>query len=260
MGGVNERQFNEILPLIDPLYLLLDGVRVADLTPLGRFQRLEAMEIRWNTKFSDISFLETLTDLRLLALSHCPKVHDLGPVSALTDLEIIDLSGGMWSTFKPDSLEPLGRLHKLRGLSIRASRVKDQSLAPVAKLKQLQELELRNQFPTEEYARLSVALPHIQCTHFSPISISARAETLARSWSPARESRFFPYPKTRNVLSAMSNGSAKCRRVLGPNKSDPWRGVRWLLARPGPRAARWRRRWRHPPHRASRCARGRRSA
>jgi hypothetical protein len=168
VGDVNERQFNEILPLIDPLYLLFDGLRVADLASLGRLRRLQAIEIRWNTKVTDVSFLENLTNLRLLALSHCPKVHDLSPIAALKNLEILDLSGGMWSTFKPDTLEPLGQLRNLRGLSLKAIRVKDQSLAPVARLKQLQELELSNQFPTEEYARLSVALPHIQCTHFSP--------------------------------------------------------------------------------------------
>ena len=168
VGDVNERQFNEILPLINPLYLLFDGLRVADLTPLGRFRQLKALEIRWNTKVTDISFLEKLTDLRLLALSHCPKVHDLGPVAALKNLEILDLSGGMWSTFRPDTLKPLGQLRKLRGLSLKAIGVRDQSLAPVAGLQQLDELELSNQFPTEEYARLSVALPHIQCAHFSP--------------------------------------------------------------------------------------------
>jgi hypothetical protein len=168
VGDVNERQFKEVLPLIDPLYLLFDGLRVADLARLGNLRRLNALEIRWNTKVTDISFLENLTGLRLLALSHCPKVHDLGPIAALKNLEILDLSGGMWSTFRPDTLEPLRHLHKLRGLSLKAIGVKDQSLAPIAGLEKLEELELSNQFPTEEYARLSVALPHIQCTHFSP--------------------------------------------------------------------------------------------
>jgi hypothetical protein len=168
ISDVNERQFNQIVPLIDPLYLLFDGLRVADLSPLGRLRRLEAIEIRWNTKVSDISFLKNLTGLRLLALSHCPKIRDLGPIAALKNLEILDLSGGMWSTFQPHTLTPLQRLRILRGLSLKAIRVGDQSLAPVAQLKQLQELELSNQFPTQEYARLSVALPHIQCSHFLP--------------------------------------------------------------------------------------------
>lgn len=114
VGDVNERQFNEILPLIDPLYLNFNGLRVADLSALVRLQRLEALEITWNTKVSVVSFLADLTNLRLLALSHCPKVHDLSPIADLKHLEILDLSGGMWSTFKPNTLEPLRGLHKLR--------------------------------------------------------------------------------------------------------------------------------------------------
>ena len=168
IGDVNERQFHEILPLIDPLYLFFDGLRVADLAPLGRLQRLQALEIQWNTKVASIAFLKNLVGLRLFALSHCPKVHDLGPIAELRNLEILDLSGGMWSTFRPDTLEPLRYLKNLRGLSLTAIRVGDQSLRPIAGLTNLQEIELSNQFPTEEYARLSVALPHIQCTHFSP--------------------------------------------------------------------------------------------
>lgn len=168
IGDVNEHQFKTILPLIDPLYLLFDGLRVADLEPLTGLNRLQALEIQWNTKVTDISFLTRMTGLRLLALSHCSKVHDLGPIAALLNLEILDLSGGMWSTFKPNTLAPLAELRNLKGLSLKSIRVGDESLAPVARLKQLQDLELSNQFPTEEYARLSVALPHIQCTHFGP--------------------------------------------------------------------------------------------
>jgi len=168
LGDVNERQFKAVLPLIDPLYLHLDGLRVADLSPLAGLSRLQALEIRWNTKVSDLAFLEALAGLRLLCLSHCPKLRDLSAIAALRELRILELSGGMWSTLKPDTLAPLAALRNLQGLCLKSIRVGDRSLAPVARLTQLQELELSNQFPTEEYARLSVALPHVHCPHFEP--------------------------------------------------------------------------------------------
>jgi hypothetical protein len=168
VGDVNQRQFEEIIGLIDPLYLLFNGLCVTDLSPLGRFTRLEALEINWNTKVTDISFLTRLTQLRLLALVHCTKVHDLSPIGALRELEILDLGGGMWSTFRSETLAPLANLHKLRGLSLKAIRVGDESLAPVEGLPNLREIELSNQFQTEEYARLSVAFPNIACMHFQP--------------------------------------------------------------------------------------------
>ena len=49
-----------------------------------------------------------------------------------------------------------------------AQRLSDQSLVPLADLPSLQWIRLFNQFPTEEFARLSVALPEIEYTHFAP--------------------------------------------------------------------------------------------
>lgn len=168
IGDVNQRAFDEIVPLLDPVYLQFNGLRVADLSPLGRLKRLEALEIDWNTKVTDISFLAGLTRLRLLALIHCTKVRDLAPIGQLENLEILDLGGGMWATFRPDTLAPVRKLKKLRGISLKAIRVGDESLAPVAELSGLRKIELSNQFPAEEYARLSVAFPDIDCPHFQP--------------------------------------------------------------------------------------------
>lgn len=168
VNDVGQNQFDDIVPLLDPAYLLFSGLRAADLSRLGRLSGLQALEIHWNTKVEDISFLAKLKKLRLLALIHCSKVHDLAPIGKLTNLEILDLGGGMWSTFRPRTLAPLRNLKKLRGLSLTNIRVGDESLAPVATLQQLREIELSNQFPVEEYARLSVAFPDIGCPHFKP--------------------------------------------------------------------------------------------
>jgi hypothetical protein len=165
---VNEAQLGKIIPLVDPQYLQIDGMRVADLSVLASLRRLIGLEIRWNTKAADISVVGNFTGLRLLALSHCPKVRDLTPIAALKDLEILELTGGMWSTFRPETLEPLRHLEKLAAISLKNIRVGDQSLQPLGGLKSLAHLEISNQFPTEEFARLSVALPDVECEKFAP--------------------------------------------------------------------------------------------
>jgi hypothetical protein len=165
---VNERQLQEILPRIDLLYLHVHGMRVADLRPMEGLSRLQGLEIHRNARVADLSFLEGLTHLRLLALVGCSKVRELGPVSALTDLEILDLAGGMWGTLSLPTLEPIRQLRKLRGLSLKSIRVADESLEPLAGLTRLEQLELSNQFPTEEFARLSAAFPHLACPQLAP--------------------------------------------------------------------------------------------
>jgi hypothetical protein len=217
VGDVNQRQFDEIIGLIDPLYLLFNGLRVADLSPLGRFTQLEALEINWNTKVTDISFLTMLTHLRLLALVHCTKVHDLSPIGALRELEILDLGGGMWSTFRPETLAPLANLHKLRGLSLEAIRAGDESLAPVAGLGNLREIELSNQFPTEEYARLSVAFPNIACTHFQPYFDFSMGTGERQVMVTSKRGPVLMLPD----WSVMSRDSVRCRTGFARG-IDPW--------------------------------------
>ena len=55
-------------------------------------------------------------------------------------------------------------------MALKAIRVEDESLEPLAGLSRLEGLELSNQFPTEEYARLSVALPQADCEMFRPFT------------------------------------------------------------------------------------------
>lgn len=47
-------------------------------------------------------------------------------------------------------------------------KLKDESLEPISHIKGLLDLKLSNQFPTEEFARLSVTLPQTKCDYFQP--------------------------------------------------------------------------------------------
>jgi hypothetical protein len=58
-------------------------------------------------------------------------------------------------------------LHNGR-LTLTNIKVEDQSLTPLYNLRSLEELEITNQFPVEEYAKLSVQLANTRCSLFSP--------------------------------------------------------------------------------------------
>lgn len=174
LADVNEANFAGIIDAIDPKILNICGLRVADLSPLARLSRLEGLVVEWDTKVTDIAPLAHLTGLKLLALSDLPKVTDIAPLAALTGLEGLELSGGIWNVFRPATLAPLSALTNLTEIRLANIRVGDQSLAPLAGIETLRRLHISNQFPTEEYARLSVALPEAECDLFAPyVSITA---------------------------------------------------------------------------------------
>jgi hypothetical protein len=72
----------------------------------------------------------------------------------------------MNSTWKFDTLQPLASLTKLKSLTLASINVVDKSLQPLAALVNLEILEVTNQFPTAEFARLSTQLKHTVCEKF----------------------------------------------------------------------------------------------
>lgn len=169
----SEAQLAEIAARCQPRYLNVFGFKSPDLAwlaPLASAGGLEALELSRNTRLADLTALSGFSGLRLLSIVSCPKVRDLAPIGDLANLEILDLGGGMWNTFRVATLAPVARLERLRFVALKAIRVEDESLAPLASLGRLERLELSNQFPTEEFARLSVALPGADCAMFQPFT------------------------------------------------------------------------------------------
>lgn len=83
------------------------------------------------------------------------------------EVEILQLGGDDNNTLKLENLESLKYLHRLVYLDLSHIKVLDDSLWPISKLRGLKELVISNQFPTEEFAKLSVVLPDTKCDKFS---------------------------------------------------------------------------------------------
>ena len=166
--NVNQRQFENICGYINPISLVVYNMKVPDLSPLYSLTRVERLVMTWNSKAHDVDGLDSLTNLKVLAIRDFSKLSKLDGLGRCEKLEILELSGGMWAPLKVQTLEPLRSLKALRYLGLGNIKVDDDSLQPLIELRNLEKLDLSNQFPTEEYARLSVHLPHVQCSCFQP--------------------------------------------------------------------------------------------
>lgn len=166
--SVNQNQFDTILSLVNPKMLYIYDMRVEDLSLLSSLTNVEVLALEWNTKATKLWDLSTNTSLRALSVKDLSKLNDISTLQNNKILELLDLSGGDWDSLRLNSLEPLRNLPHLKYLGLSNIKVQDESLEPVSKLISLQELEISNQFPTIEYARLSVSLPHTKCEMFKP--------------------------------------------------------------------------------------------
>ncbi|MGH7625946.1 MAG: hypothetical protein ACREOJ_11615 [Gemmatimonadaceae bacterium] len=102
--------------------------RLADV-PLDGAPALEHLMLSWAPRLVDLSFLRNLPALRTIYLEDMTRV-DLSTLPDLPNVTGLQLGGGMWSTLKVDSLEPLTRLPRLRHLRLSNIRPTDGVLRP----------------------------------------------------------------------------------------------------------------------------------
>ncbi|MGE7768851.1 leucine-rich repeat domain-containing protein [Peribacillus sp. NPDC096540] len=165
---VNQNEFNTILSLVNPKMLHIYEMRVEDLSIIGSLKDVEVMSLDWNLKATCLWDLSKNSSLKSLSIKDFSKLNDISAIQNSTSLELLDLSGGESKDLKLNNLQPLKYLRNLKYLGLSNIKVQDESLEPICGLKELQELEISNQFPTEEYAKLSVAIPNTKCDKFKP--------------------------------------------------------------------------------------------
>jgi hypothetical protein len=166
--GLRRQHLERLVSIVKTRRIAMYGVQVEDLSPLRRMDGLEWLLMTWTTRVTSLAPLAELRALTRLSISDTPKMRDLEPIAALTGLEALNYSGGIWNKNTAASLEPITRLPHLQELVLTNLKVLDGGLRPLSRLTSLRVLELSNQFETEDYAYLSVALPNTACRHFAP--------------------------------------------------------------------------------------------
>ncbi len=173
----NQNEFDTILSLINPQMLHIYELRVDDLSIVSSLKNLEVLSLEWNTKAKSLWDISKNTSLTSLSIKDFSKLNDISPLKNSSNLEVLQLSGGNWHSLNLNTLQPVSHLKHLKYLGLANVRVKDETLEPISALKGLRKLEISNQFPTEEYARLSVTLPNTTCNYFQPyVSLSTPIE------------------------------------------------------------------------------------
>jgi hypothetical protein len=165
---VNQSEFDLIMNNVKPRILYIYELKVEDLSSLEKLTEIEEIHLCWNTKATQLWDLSKNARLKSLSIEDFKRLNNLEPLKHCQSLKELALSGGISNTLNINTLKPLEKLTGLKYLTMSNIRVKDESLEPLANLVNLKELNISNQFPTKEYARLSVRLPNTKCDKFQP--------------------------------------------------------------------------------------------
>ena len=192
--------------------------------PLAGAARLEHLMLNWAPQLVDLGFLRDLPALRTIYLDDMKRV-DLATLPHLPNVTGFHLGGGMWSTLKVDSLEPLTRLPGLRYLRLSNVRPIDGQLRPLGNLVALKELTLPNFFEVEETARLANALPNVVSNTLRPVFLPFDSDPPSSSPYRCKSCggiRYMMTGKPAAMLCPVCDATKYQRRV-----------ARWEIARAG---------------------------
>ena len=165
--SAKEKDIDRIFKIIQPEYVNLYQLLAKDLTCLEQL-KCKTLIVDWNTKALKLWNLKKNSNLRQLSIRDFSKISNINEIQNAMELVSLSLEGGMWKPLKIESLSPIIHLKKLQYLRLMQIKVADESLEPISNLNNLKTLEISNQFPTKEYAYLSVKLPETECTMFQP--------------------------------------------------------------------------------------------
>lgn len=163
---LSQKQLEIVAGLERLTELRIFGFRGADADALKNLVRLEYLTFEWAPKICSISWLTSLTRLRILLIADLKRVDDFAPLGAMTSLRYLSVSGSSTTPQSIRSIAPLAHLDKLEELDLYAS-VADDDVAPLATMSWLKRLAIPNRYPVRVYAELAARLPKTRCEMFA---------------------------------------------------------------------------------------------
>lgn len=168
--GANDNELRKILPLVKVKYLNLYQVLAKDLTILETLNNIETIVLNWNTKTTYLWDISKNTNLKTLEITDFSNLEEIDQLSLAHQINNLTFGGGFNKPLKIKTIQPLSRLTNLKYLCLTNLKIEDDSLKPIGELKQLETLEISNQFETKEYAWLATRLPKTTCKMFQAIN------------------------------------------------------------------------------------------
>jgi hypothetical protein len=128
------------MPQLADLWVKWSGVTT--IAAIKSVASLQYFHLGSSARLESIEPLAQMHQLKWLGLENLNRVDTVEVLGNLTELDGLSLEGSMWNTWRIRSLAPLGSLRNLKYLSLAALRSEDRSLAPLFSLSGLETLIL----------------------------------------------------------------------------------------------------------------------
>jgi hypothetical protein len=165
---INEKQLQTICECQSIEQLYIENLKTDKLSLFGKLKKLKFISIDTCSKANTIDDIGNLQSLVGLYLTHFSKIRDIKPLSRLTNLKELGVSGSMWTRMKIESFKPIEEINSIEFLHLTNIKPEDESLEPLKDLSKLKQLDIANFYPMEEFAKLAGIHTDTYCTWFKP--------------------------------------------------------------------------------------------
>lgn len=161
--NISERHWETLLSARRVIRLSLYHITAPTLPSLHRLTEIRSLSMTWATKIASIEPVFKMAELTSLTISDFPKLQQLDGIEQLVGLTRLRLAGNEASLTPPlklASIAPVAKLPSLTVFSLNNAKLTDDSIEALGDCRQLQQLQLSNQFEKSQYAYLAKRLNH----------------------------------------------------------------------------------------------------
>jgi len=160
--GLRQEAFDYLIEEYGNQFLEIDFFKcplVSDLKKLEQLANIKSLSYYWNQRANKLWDLSKNKNLQRISIDDFTKIKKLEELTTSTSIQEINFGNKVRSTFILDSLEPLTRVENLKILSFSAKKILDSSIASLANIPNLEELNFpTNLFTTEQVAWLTAKI------------------------------------------------------------------------------------------------------
>ena len=151
---VNQKTFDAVCKMqsLEGIWIKWSGIK--NIENITKLKSLKHFHLGSSSQIEDISALGKMDSLKTLELENLKNISDFNPISKCSELKGLAIEGSIWTTQLINDLKPIKKLKDLKYLSLMNTSIKDGSLTPLLKLKNLKRFDSSLKFPPEEINRL----------------------------------------------------------------------------------------------------------
>ena len=143
--------------------LKLEGVSAGDLSPISNLKNLRTLRLRDVSEISNFEVVIDLPNLEGLYIENAKHLHALDVLGGLQHIRRLGVEGGMYNSQRLASLAPLAKLKGLEELYMSSVSLDDKVLSYLIDLPRLKVLRCARFAPKSEFDNLRNYMPHLEC-------------------------------------------------------------------------------------------------